>query len=300
MVITVTMNPAFDKTIIVDDFQKNALNKVNDVRIDLGGKGINVSKILTTLGIDNKAIVLAGDLNIKELENELNKYDLSSKIVLNPNSHTRENIKIHDQKTQSITELNAKGKIENKEVLMNFKTEFSKMISKNDIVIISGSVPDGTPDDFYKSLIDIAKDKEAFIIVDASGVQLENSIDSRPNLIKPNEFELSGIEFSKEEIVDKDIALLLSKGKEGFEFIDREKNIHVDSFKVEAKSTVGAGDSLLAGFVYGLNNRCSLEESLIMARACATAKVITEGTAQVSKNKIEKYHVREGLKWLRS
>jgi 1-phosphofructokinase len=300
MVITVTMNPAFDKTIIVDDFQKNALNKIKDVRIDLGGKGINVSKILTTLGIDNKALILSGDLNFKELENELNKYSLKSEIIFNPNSHTRENIKIHDERTKSITELNEKGKIENKEVLSDFKNKFSNIISKKDIVVISGSVPKGTPDDFYKSLIDIAKEKEAYVILDASGIQLENSIISSPDLIKPNEFELSGIKFSKEEIIKKEISILLSKGEDGFEYLDKTKNILVKGFKVEAKSTVGAGDSLLAGFVYGLNNRCSLEESLIMARACATAKVITEGTAQVSKNKIEKYHVREGLKWLRS
>jgi 1-phosphofructokinase len=300
MVITVTMNPAFDKTIIVDDFQKNALNKIKDVRIDLGGKGINVSKILTTLEIDNRAIILAGDLNFKELENELNKYSLKSEIIFNPNSHTRENIKIQDERTKSITELNEKGKVENKEVLSNFKNKFLNIISKDDIVVISGSVPKGVPDDFYKSLIDIAKEKEAFVILDASGVQLENSIISKPNIIKPNEFELSGIKFSKEEIIDKEISILLSKGKDGFEYLDNKNHLRVEGFKVDAKSTVGAGDSLLAGFVYGLNEGYSLEESLIMARACATAKVVTEGTAQVPKNKIEEYYIREGLKWLRS
>lgn len=300
MVITITMNPAFDKTIIVDDFQKNTLNKIKSVRIDLGGKGINVSKILTTLEIDNKALVLAGDLNFKELDNELNKYNLNSEIIFNPNSHTRENIKIQDEKTQSITELNEKGKVENNQVLRDFKNKFSNIISKDDIVVISGSVPKGTPKDFYRSLIEIAKEKKAFVVLDASGEQLEESIESKPDLIKPNEHELSEIKYTKEEIAKKGISIILSKGKDGFEYLDSKNYLQVESFKVEAKSTVGAGDSLLAGFVYGISKKYSLEDSLVMARACATAKVITEGTAQVPKNKIEEYQVREGLKWLRS
>lgn len=300
MVITVTMNPAFDKTIIVDDFQKNSLNKINTKRIDLGGKGINVSKILTTLQIENKALILAGDMNLGELEKEIKKNNINAELIINENFHTRENIKIKDNKTNSITEINEKGKIENISILNKFKKKYKEIITENDIVVISGSVPEGTPNNFYKELIEIAKNKNAYVILDASGIQLENSIEGRPNLIKPNDEELSEIKFSKDDILKKQIEILLSKGKNGFEYLGKKEHCVVEGFKVETKSTVGAGDSLLAGFIYGLSNKLSLKESLLMGRACATAKVSTEGTAQVPKKIIDKYYVQEGLEWLKS
>ncbi|MDN5343288.1 hexose kinase [Oceanotoga sp. DSM 15011] len=297
MIITLTLNPAFDKTIEVKSLKKGDLNKIDKENIDIGGKGINVSKVFDALGIPNISIIFAGEKNIKEFESKLKKVINNYEIILNKDVHTRENIKIFDKKTQKITELNSKGEIKNLNSLKQLLDKLDSTLQNGDILILSGSTPNNCPKDIYSKIIKKAKEKNVYVVLDTSGENLEYGLKASPNLIKPNIKELEEIEKNSKNdlnnMLNSNINILLSNGENGFNYISKTLKLKIEPFKLNVKSTVGAGDSLLAGFIYGIYNNKSLEESLIMARACASAKVVTEGTKNIKKEKILAY-IKEG------
>jgi len=273
MIRTVTLNPAFDITITVEKFKYGIINNILDKKRRLGGKGINVSKMLNILNIPNIAYIIAGEKNIEELEKEIERLNLNSKIILNRNHYTRENIKIINNKTKKVTEINEKGFVENETINM-FLDMFINDISSGDILVLSGSLPEGLEKDFYAKLIRIAKSKKAYVILDTSGEPFELAIKEKPNLVKPNENELKEILFKDLDknikyLLNNDIEVLLSLGEKGFKYFSKEKEYNINSINVDVKTTVGAGDSLLAGFI----SKHNIEDKLIFARACATARV---------------------------
>lgn len=289
MVITVTLNPAMDKTLIVDNFRAGVVNRASSLRYDIGGKGINVSKVLKNLGIESVSTGFLGGIWEKTFEKELQERNIAFDFV-HVNGNTRTNTKIVDNVNMTFTDVNEPGPEISKEELQNLIDRFSKLCSSGDIVVLSGGVSSSVPKDIYKTMTETAKKKGAFVILDADGILLAEGLEGLPNAIKPNEHELGkllGVDSSDRtqlikgalKLRDKGIdRLMISLGSEGAVYIAEGAVYFAEALKVMVKGTVGAGDSMVAGLIYGLTNKLTAEDTLKFATACGAASVELDGT----------------------
>jgi 1-phosphofructokinase len=309
MVITVTLNPAMDKTLIIDDFKLGTVNRTSDIRYDIGGKGINVSKVLKNFGIESLALGFLGGTWKSSFEKELDKRGVGHNFI-DIEASTRTNTKVVDRKNNVYTDINEAGPVISEIELKKFIDLYSEKCSEGDIVVLSGGIPSSLPKDIYGTLIKIAKGKGAITILDAEGELLANGLKEKPYAIKPNNHELSLL-FNKsidnlDQIIDscKEIKvqgvenILVSMGSEGATYISGDKKYFAKGLKVPVRSTVGAGDSMVAALVYSIVNKLDIEETLIFAQACGAVTVTLEGTEACKLNDVEAImeRVRENIK----
>lgn len=282
-IVTVTLNPAVDKTVTIGHLQVGGLNRAKNVRIDPGGKGINVAKVLKKFGLN---VITTGFIGgyigqqmLKQLERE---YIQGS--FMEVAGETRINIKIVDEEAQETTELNEPGLFITSEVLNEFNQRLSELLNQADILVLGGSLPPGVPVDIYKEYIRMANIKGVKTILDADGLALEEGIKGIPFAIKPNIHELEkllGKELSNNHdivmagktLINEGISLVIvSMGEKGSIILDNKEVYQVTPFSITPQSTVGAGDSMVAALAYSLMNGYSLEE---IARWTAAAGTIT-------------------------
>lgn len=269
MIITITCNPAIDKTVYE-----------NKTIFDVGGKGINVSKALKELKVESVATGFVGRENKDLVINDLNKNGIENHFI-EVDGRVRTNTKrIIDNQ---LIEENEDGPfIEQKYIDALF--EYLKQF-KNEIVIISGSAPSSVNKNIYKDLIHLLKQNSNYVILDCSGELLRNGIEAKPNIIKPNKKEISeyfNMEYDEEIIIDKCKQLgidmiCLSLGDKGAIFIDNEVN-KFDALKVNYKSAVGAGDSMVAALAYCKINNFDKEKTMKFVMSSSAAACETEGT----------------------
>lgn len=299
MVITVTLNPAIDKTLFVDGFTMGKVNRVSKLRTDIGGKGINVSKVLKNFGIHSVCTGFLGrnfkDYFLRELESR----KISTRFV-NIIGDTRVNTKIVDNKFQVFTDINESGPEITEDELQQFIESFKNICSNGDIVVFSGGVSPAVPKNIYAILISIAKDKGAFTILDADGELLSEGIKAKPHIIKPNEFEfkkLTGItdtsvktiETAAFKLLENGIGgIMVSLGERGALYVTGNKFYYVSAPKVTVRGTVGAGDSMVAGMVYAIINKFKPEEILRYSAASGSAAVSLEGTEACTLEQVKK------------
>jgi 1-phosphofructokinase len=289
MVITVTLNPAMDKTLIVDNYTLGIVNRAQSIRYDIGGKGINVSKVLVNLGIQSTCTGFLGGIWEKTFQEELDKRDIKCNFI-HTNGNTRTNTKIVDNEKKTYTDLNELGPYIEPELFSEFLRTFEKMCNKDDIVVLSGGVSPNIPEDIYGTLTSIAKQKGALVILDADGPLLRSGLIEKPQIIKPNNHELSSL-FNIDEKNDAEILqaahelrsqgirkILVSLGERGGFYITENGTYYAKGLKVSVKSTVGAGDSMVAALVYGIINNLNDIDTLKFATACGAATVTLEGT----------------------
>ncbi|ADQ14603.1 1-phosphofructokinase [Halanaerobium hydrogeniformans] len=309
MIKTLTLNPALDKTIIVEDFKIDSLNRIKKVFRDAGGKGINVSKMISNLGgITTASGFLGGDAG-SFIKNELEKENIKHDFI-EVEGETRTNLKMVDKIQNTFTDINEKGVYVSNNKLNEIKKELFSDLNKGDILVLSGSVPDGVEANIYQELIEIAHQKEVKTILDADGVLFENALKACPSLIKPNEHELAlyyGRDFNnQEEMIEaaKEFfrygveKIMLSLGKEGAVFLTEEEVIKIEALELDVKSTFGAGDAMVAGLAIALENNLKINEMITLAAACSSASLINEGTEMGKKedvnnlkNKIRYYYI---------
>ncbi|MCF6466236.1 1-phosphofructokinase [Clostridium sp. Cult2] len=289
MIYTVTLNPAIDETIVIEEYQRNEVNRSLDSRKDVGGKGINVSKVLNIFGIDSICAGILGDENSKIFIDYLKGLNIETDFYI-ISGENRTNIKIVERKLGTITDINNKGfKVKNED-LEDFLGHFLSQVKEGDLVVLSGSLPKGIGNHIYKYIIESLNLKSVRVILDADGKPLLKGIEAIPYAIKPNIHELKSIVDVDEKdmnsilkggkyLIDKGIKkVLISLGSEGAIYIT-EKNAYISKeIKVPIKSTVGAGDAMIAGLIYAIENNLTDFQSLKIAVACGTAKVMTEGT----------------------
>jgi 1-phosphofructokinase len=300
MVITVTLNPAMDKTLTIDNFSVGNVNRVSKLRYDIGGKGINVSKVLKNFGVESNCTGFLGGIWKEAFETELNKRGINNKFV-NISEDTRTNTKIVDYLNQTYTDINEAGPNISKSEMDEFCANFKELCNQDDIVVLSGGVSPSISKDIYRKLIKVAKEKGSFVILDADGELLKEGIKEKPDVIKPNEHELgllldksianeeTMIEEAK-KLVEQGIGrILISMGHKGAIYVTKESTIYCKGLKVPVKSTVGAGDSMVAALVYSRINNFSDEETLKYAVASGTAAVCLEGTEACTINEVEHY-----------
>ncbi len=306
MVITITLNPAMDKTVVLKGLKVGEVNRLISSRTDLGGKGINVSKVLNEFQVPSIAMGFLGGILEEAFRQELKTLDITDRFIT-IEGESRTNIKIVDEDNQIFTELNEKGPMISKEENALFLEIFRELIHEEDLVVISGGLCPGVPKDFYGTLTAMARQKGAYVIVDAEGEALKYAIKQKPNVIKPNEKEFAELfgesELSLDDMIEKAQELikegldkvLISRGEKGSLFITKEGVLTAKALKVQVKSTVGAGDSMVSALVYSYIHNLSALDTFAMTQATAAASVMMEGTkACTMKDVREKLHqVRE-------
>lgn len=289
-IVTITVNPALDKTTEVDSLIPEKKLRCTEPKVDPGGGGINVSRAIKKLGGDSVAIYVAGGATGNVLKELLEKEGVRQNIVASK-SPTRENIMVVDEATNNQYRFNLPGKPLNPEEYNQVLIELDNMIPKPDYIVASGSLAPSMPSDFYATIASKAKELGAKFILDTSGDALKAAAGLGVYLLKPNYNELCELTgHDKEEIADiKELAkeivakgfceiAVVSLGAKGAMLISKDNIYHVQAPKVPKRSTVGAGDSLVAGITYSLSQGKSLDEALKFGVACGTAATMNHGT----------------------
>jgi len=299
MIKTVTLNPALDKTIILNQYKLGEVNRVREVHKDAGGKGINVSKMISNLGGKSIATgVLAGQTG-SFIREELVKIGIEHNFV-ESSGETRTNIKLIDLSTNTFTDINESGAFLPQEKLQQLEqTTFSDM-QKGDILVLSGSTPAGISEHLYADWIQLAKEKGLKTILDADGPQFKNAVKTGPTLIKPNIHELSaylGKDLTNyNDIIDSASELfkygvemiMISQGSQGAIFLTVDEKIKVEPLSLNVKSTVGAGDAMVGALAYAMEKNMSVEEMVVLSAAASSATLLNDGTEMGSKEQVMK------------
>ncbi len=297
-VLTVTLNPAIDKTITLSDFKIGCLNRVKHLRIDPGGKGINVAKVLKEF--DVKVITtgfIAGNQG-KFLMNQLEQQGIQFAFS-EVEGETRTNLKIVDEASNITTEINEQGFEITDADIEKFSAQLFKKIEKGSILVLGGSLPNGAPTDIYRKIIEVVQAKGAKVILDADGDALKEGIEAKPYAVKPNLQELEQylnqpLETDQEilaagqQLLNKGISIvLISLGNKGSLIMNHQESYRVDPFPIIPKSTVGAGDSMVAAMVYCILNQKSFEELARWTTAAGTVTAAKSGTQVCTLNEVQ-------------
>jgi 1-phosphofructokinase len=289
MIYTFTVNPSLDRTIVLDQLITGRLNRGKVERINAGGKGINISRFLNILGFENIAITFLGGSSGESIQRELVKEGIRYRFF-NADGETRTNITLVDAKNKQITKINEEGPWINKTEIINLFDFIAQELKTGDTWVFSGNLAPGLEKDFYRSLIALAKEKGCVCILDSSGQALKMGIESQPQIIHINEEEadfLIGSPNSKDDRFVKLAEVLtiegiemvsISMGEAGALFATKRKKVFVEAPRIDAQSTVGAGDALLAGIIYGIKKGFDLEQTSKFAVAAGCAKVMEKGT----------------------
>ncbi len=288
MVYTVTLNPALDYVMKLKNLRTDDINRTDGEEIYYGGKGINVSVILTQLDIPNTALGFLGGFTGKKLEEMLKSDGISCDFNYLKSGDTRINVKI---KADKEIDLNACGPEITQEDMQSFLKKLDG-IKDGDYLILAGSIPKTLPDDIYERMLESVSDRKVNCVVDATGDLLKNVLKYRPFLIKPNHHELGDL-FSVEIKSDDDIVkyskklqemgaknVLVSMAKDGAMLTDENGNVHkIGNAKGKLVNSVGCGDSMVAGFTAGYIETADYSYALRLGSACGNATAFSEKLA---------------------
>jgi 1-phosphofructokinase len=288
-VITVTMNPSIDKTVELNQLIPYGLNRAKSSRLDPGGKGINVGRILQNFGVDVTATGLIAGNQGKALLDQLDACGLDHDF-LQVEGETRTNLKVIDESVNKVTEINEQGFLVTEEQAEEFLGKLEIMSAEAEIVILSGSLPPGISIDYYARCIRIAKSKGAKVLLDAEGPALLEGLNAVPFAVKPNQQELGTLfhtEFNNigqvaeaaTKLADKGVEIVIvSLGPEGGVFANRNEIFKADSWDIPVKSTVGGGDAMVGALAYSMLRGDSLYDAARFATAAGTVTVSKAGT----------------------
>ncbi|GFZ26379.1 1-phosphofructokinase [Lactobacillus corticis] len=286
MIYTVTVNPALDYVMLLPKVNDGEVNRTDNYSFLAGGKGINVSQILNQLKVDNTAWGFVGGFTGKELVRQLNQKQIASDFVT-ISDDTRVNVKIHAQKE---TEINAAGPKITEQEITAFKTRLSDL-QPGDIVVMSGSLTPSLPTDFYQQLLPTIREAGAEFVVDTTGEALLDTLAYKPLVIKPNHHELADLfntTFDSSEVMLEYAEKLLDKGAqnvmismagEGGYLLTQDHVYHAKGAVGTAVNSVGAGDSMIAGFVGTYFETKDPAESFRIGMACGAATAFTKDIA---------------------
>jgi 1-phosphofructokinase len=277
MIATVTLNPAIDKIVEINEMSLGKVHRISKMVKTLGGKSINVSRILSGLEVENRALCFVGDDNSHEVEMYAQTDQINLDMIRVKGS-TRTNVKVVEPDNgYQTTDLNEPGFMISKEQLEAMTTKIVKDYGDSEFIVLSGSLPKGVGESYYAEIVKRLKTRTN-IVVDADKDVLMRSIKEGPFLIKPNIHELeSAVGKTFDSLEDLMVEcrklidqygityILVSMGEEGSLLVSEDYCIKADILKVNVVSTVGAGDSMLAGFIFGLK-AFSKEDELIKLR----------------------------------
>ncbi|MGL5576684.1 MAG: 1-phosphofructokinase [Sarcina sp.] len=295
MIYTITFNPALDYVMRVDELKFGEVNRSSNEEVFAGGKGINVSIVLNNLGVENKGLGFIAGFTGDEIEKRVNSYGVSSEFIKLKNGLSRINVKV---KSSEESEINGGGPDIFKEDLEKLFKQLDNL-KENDILVLAGSIPSSLPKNIYEVIMQTLNDKGIKFIVDATGELLKNVLKFKPFLIKPNYYELEELFNvkinSKEEIIMyakklKEMGarnVLISMAGDGAILITENNEVlKSEAPKGKVVNSVGAGDSMVAGFIAGYLKNESLEEGLKLGILTGSASAFSKGLA--TKESVEK------------
>ena len=288
MIYTVTLNPSIDYVINLEHLNKGHVNRVNSENVYPGGKGINVSRILKTLGHDSVATGFLSGFTGDFIRNSLYELNVKSDFINLDNGFTRINVKI---KSDEETEVNGNGPNISEKDLQKLYDKIDNL-KNGDILVLAGSIPSTVDDKLYENIMKRLEDKNIKIVVDATKNLLLNVLKYNPFLIKPNNHELEemfNVKLNSIEDISKyakklqDMGarnVLISMGKDGALLLTENNEVFLSNTpKGTVKNSVGAGDSMVAGFIAGYLNTNKYEEALKLGAACGSATAFSSDLA---------------------
>lgn len=290
MVYTVTFNPAIDYVIHMDnEIELGMTNRSSKEEYYCGGKGINVSIVLSQLNIESTALGFIAGFTGDEIEENIKKLNIKTDFIKLEEGVSRINIKI---KGKNETEINSQGPDIDKKSIDKLFNKLSE-IKEGDILVLAGSIPNSVPKDIYEKILAILNNKNILFVVDATKELLTNVLKYKPFLIKPNNFELSEIVEKKlttdDEIYEAAVSLqkkgarnvLISMAGDGAMLVDENQKKHrIAVPRGVVKNSVGAGDSMVAGFIAGYLQTKNYEIALKMGTASGSATAFSSGLAK--------------------
>jgi 6-phosphofructokinase 2 len=294
MVYTITLNPALDRNIWIEKIRYNDSNRIQKEERFAAGKGIDVSRVLTAFGIRNKALGFVGGFDGLEMEGRLLNEGISCDFT-KISGETRTNIVIYDMGKQSQTIFSASGPQIMPYELMRIIQQVEKL-ENPEFVIISGSLPPGVNPEIYYKIMEIARSKGSKILLDTDGDALKTGIQIAPDLIKPNIHELSRLSGTElkdvqqviktaEAICDQGTGtVLVSMGANGILLVGKKEQYLAVPPPVKGVNTIGAGDSAVAGVIFGFLTGKTMQEALVCGVAAGTATTLRPGPALCTKD----------------
>lgn len=297
MIYTVTFNPSLDYIVSVENFQLGITNRTSSELMLPGGKGINVSNVLMNLGIENKALGFVAGFVGDEIIRRLEEMGVQNGFIRIEEGVSRINLKL---KSIDGTEINGQGPVISPEHVEELMKQLDRL-GEGDVLFLSGSIPSSMPDDAYQKIMERLDGRGVQIVVDATKDLLLNVLEYHPFLIKPNNHELGelfGVELkTREEVIpyakklqEKGaVNVLVSMAGEGAVLIDANEDVYMaPAPKGTLVNGVGAGDSMVAGFMAGWLEKQDYEHAFCMGVSAGSASAFSEHLA--TKAEIEAVH----------
>lgn len=305
MIYTVTLNPSLDYVVGVENFVAGKLNRTTEEVIFPGGKGINVSIVLNNLGVESVPLGFVAGFTGKEIERLLQQKSIKSNFLNVASGNSRINVKLRSlvvsesgtQRVEEETEINGMGPAISDKELERFFAQIECLV-EGDIIVLAGSIPSVLPGTIYRDIVEKLASKKVLVVVDATKQLLMNVLEFRPFLVKPNNIELGELFdvklTTKEEVIFYAKKLqtlgarnvLVSMAGEGAVLVSEDEHIYQAAApKGNVVNSVGAGDSMVAGFLYGYLSQGSYEQALYYGVCAGSASAFSSELA--TKEKIE-------------
>lgn len=288
MIYTVTLNPSLDYFVTVDPFVTGKTNRTNSEQMLPGGKGLNVSVMLKNLGIDSTALGFAAGFTGREIIRRIEEQGIHSRFILLKEGNSRINMKI---KNIEGTEINGMGPDIPKEELASL-VSLMKGLGQEDYLVLAGSIPASVSNSIYRDIMAAVADRGVEVIVDATGESLRQVLPYKPFLIKPNHHELGDlfrvklserrevIPYAQKLQAEGARNVLVSLAGKGAVLVTEDGQVlETDAPKGELKNSVGAGDSMVAGFLTGWLEKGSYEAAFKMGVCAGSASAFSEDFA---------------------
>jgi len=306
-ILTVTLNPAMDKTVIVPDFRIGRDFRAKALSISAGGKGINVSQVLGHLGIKNVACGFLGGHDGRHMKQMLDKERISNDFCFVDES-TRTSLTVIDPKNTTITRVLERGPRVTGKNIKTFRKKYTSLLTRCQYVVLSGRNIPGAGDSFYAELINLAKRKKVFTVLDTSGDPYRIGLKEKPFMIKPNLGEAEQILCRKissiretmqavKEIGSRDIPITaITLGSRGVIAFNGAQMVFAVPPKVKRKSPVGCGDAYIGGFIAAHSLKKSFTECIKTGVACGAANALSLNPGDIKKNIVNKLYKQVTIK----
>lgn len=301
-IVTLTLNPALDKSTTIKQLVPEEKLRCEEPTYEPGGGGINVSRAIRIMGGETLAIYLAGGPAGQKMEELLREEGIEQKLIKGK-QNTRENFMVMESSTNNQFRFGMPGAEVSQEELDACLQAIKELPDEVEYLVASGSLPPGAPDDFYGKIAQMAQERNIQCVVDTSGKALQKAAEMGVCLMKPNLRELSQMAgkekisaMEQEEIANQIIEegkakmLIVSLGARGAMLATKEKIEYVVPPTVSQQSTVGAGDSMVAGIVLSLSRGDELSDVIKWGVAAGTAATMTPGTELCRKEDVEEIY----------
>lgn len=298
MIITVTLNPALDKTIQVPNFQVDEVCRVTEARLDPGGKGINIAKVIHALGGNSVAVGIAGGAAGEYIRDQLDTIGIRNDLVFS-RRETRTNLKVVDPVRGTHTDINEPGAPVTAAELQEVWEKISDLVNPGDTVAFAGKNPPGIADGLLAEWITALKQQGIRVALDTVGMAMKIGVAAGPTVIKPNVEELEELceaslpDHAAQLAAARKVAangvehVVVSLGRDGALFVRPGEALHAHGVEVPVASTVGAGDSMMASILWDLERGLPWETVAARAVAVSAATVMSPGTQPAAPEDID-------------